>query len=154
MARATAAGRVVRVGKVLPASCIALAGKGVPGSGDLEEAIEAVARTARTLHQTTRRRGQEWKPSDPEVHLRRPAGVRGGVGWIVRVAVPPFVTARDVRDAVADAAGHQEVAKNIRLAPLVLEERAPPGRPGRERLPGQIRRTRSGGPQHRARDLR
>lgn len=157
MTRATTSGRVVRTAKGNPKElCIALAGKGLPGSGNLEEAIEAVARTARALHDATRRRGHEWKAGDPEVRLRRPTGVRGGVGWTVRLAVPAFVTARDVHEASAEAARHLDVAKNIRLGPLEIAETPAngAGRPGRDRLPGQLRRTRTGSPQHRARDLR
>lgn len=155
MTRATTAGRTVHARDEALEHCIALAGKGVPGSGALEEAIEALLRTARTLRESTRRRGHEWKPGEPEVRLRTPTGARGGAGWTVCLAVPSFVTARDVRAATADAAEHVEAAKNIRLAPLdVGQAAAPPGRPGRDRLPGQLRRTRSGSPQHRARDLR
>jgi hypothetical protein len=158
MARAITSGRPVHASKEPVKHCIALAGKGVPGSGDLEETIEAVTRAAESLHVATRRRGHEWKPGYPEVRLRRPAGVRGGLGWIVRLAVPSFVTARDVHEAAADAATHHEVAKNIRLAPL---EAAEPGtqlrngaRAGRDRQPAGIRRTRAGAPQHRARDVK
>jgi hypothetical protein len=154
MARATTAGRAVHAGKPIAASWIALAGKGVPGSGSLEEAIEAVGRTARALHDATRRRGHEWKPGDPEVALRRPAGVRGGIGWTVRLAVPPFVTARDVHVAAAEAARHVESAKNIRLARVEPPEGEANGREGRDHQPAGIRRTRAGAPQHRARDLR
>lgn len=161
MARGIKAGRPVHVSNEPTAHCIALAGKGVPGSGDLEEAIEAVTRSAEALHTTTRRRGHEWKPGYPEVRLRRPAGVRGGLGWIVRLAVPSFVTARDVHEAAADAATHHEVAKNIRLAPLEAPQAPQPGaqlrngaRAGRDRQPAGIRRTRAGAPQHRAREVR
>lgn len=156
MTRASTSGRTVHASNSKPpAHCIALAGRGAAGSGDLEDAIRAVAHAAQALHETTRSRGHEWKPGDPEVGLRRPAGVRGGAGWTVRLAVPSFVTERDVRRAVAEAADRHEIAKNIRLVPLDVEAReGPPGRPGRERLPGQIRRSRSGAPQHRARDLR
>jgi len=155
MTRATTAGRTVHARNEIQEHCIALAGKGLPGSGDLEQAIEAVARTARWLRGATRRRGHEWKPGDPGVRLRTPAGARGGSGWTVWLAVPPFVTARDVHEATAEAAGRLGVAKNIRLAPLDVTVVAPaPGRPGRDRLPGQLRRSRSGSPQHRARDLR
>lgn len=154
MTRATAAGRVVHAKNGERERCIALAGKGVPGSADLEEALEAVARTARALRDATRRRGHEWKPADPEVRIRAPAGTRGGPGWTVRVAVPAFVTAREVHEAAEDAAERYAIAKNIRLVPLdVNEPRPPPARPGRDRQPGQIRKTRTG-PQHRARDLR
>ncbi|HET7826021.1 MAG TPA: hypothetical protein VFK90_11840 [Anaeromyxobacter sp.] len=156
MARATTAGRAVHGGKLVPATCIALSGKGVPGSGGLEQAIEAVTRTARALHDATRRRGHEWKPGDPEVALRRPAGVRGGVGWTVRLAVPSFVTAREVHEAAAEAARHAEIAKNIRLARVEAtpEQAAGNGRAGRDHQPAGIRRVRAGAPQHRARDLR
>ncbi|HEY6100231.1 MAG TPA: hypothetical protein VIW03_12415 [Anaeromyxobacter sp.] len=151
----TTSGRAVHVRKAGPEHCIALAGKGTPGSGDLEDAIEAVIRVARSLREITRRRGHEWKPGDPEVRLRTPTGPRGGAGWIVRVAVPLFVTARDVHAAATDAAERLDVAKNIRLAPRDPSKPGPaPAHPGRDRLPGQIRRTRAGAPQHRARDLR
>ncbi|HEY6002597.1 MAG TPA: hypothetical protein VIV57_06960 [Anaeromyxobacter sp.] len=155
MARATTSERSIRVRRESPAHCIALAGKGVPGSGDLEEAIEAVVRAARALHEATRRRGHEWKPGDPEVRLRKPAGVRGGLGWTVRLAVPSFVTAREVREAAVEAARHHEVAKNIRLVPLLdaPEPGTLAGRRGRDHQPAQIRRTRTA-PQHRARELR
>lgn len=154
MTRATTAGRVVHASLEERELCIALAGKGVPGSADLEETIEAVVRTARALRNLTRRRAHEWKLPEPEVRLRAPTGARGGPGWIVRVAVPAFVTARDVHAAATAAAERHAVAKNIRLVPLDPEEVKPPAtRPGRDRLPGQIRKTR-GGPQHRARDLR
>ncbi len=154
MTRATTSGRVVHAKSEERAVCIALAGKGVPGSADLEEAMEAVARTARALRDLTRRRAHEWKPPDPEVRIRTPTGARGGPGWTVRVAVPAFVTARQVHEAATDAAERFDVAKNIRLVPLdVAEPKAPAARPGRDRQPGQIRKTR-GGPQHRARDLR
>lgn len=156
MTRATSSGRSFHASNGSPPRhCIALAGKGIPGSGDLEEAIEAVARAARALHAATRRRGREWKPGDPEVRVRTPAGVRGGMGWTVRLAVPSFVTPRDVHEASKESARHVEVAKNIRLAPLEIEEPAKTtrGRPGRDHQPGTIRRTRAG-PQHRARDLR
>jgi hypothetical protein len=153
MARAASRSyRPVHARKGAWAHCIALAGKGVPGSGDLEEAIAAIVRAAATLHEATRRRGHEWKPGDPEVQLRRPAGVRGGLGWTVRVAVPPFVTARDVHEAAAETAAHHEVAKNVRLVPLAVEAGTAAGRPGRDRQPAQIRRTRTA-PQHRAREL-
>lgn len=155
MARAMTSDRSIRARRGSPEHCIALAGKGVPGSGDLEEAIEAVVRAARALHDATSRRGHEWKPGVPEVRLRKPAGVRGGLGWTVRLAVPSFVTARDVREAADEAAGHHEVAKNIRLVPLLDGAGAAPpaGRPGRDHQPARIRRTRTG-PQHRARELR
>jgi hypothetical protein len=155
MTRATTSGQVVHAREEAPRRCIALGGKGIPGSADLEGAIEAVRRAVRAVRELTRRRGHEWKPAEPEVRLRTPTGERGGPGWIVRVAVPPFVTARDVRAAVEDGAGRQALAKNIRLVPLALEPSASPARPGRDRLPGQLRHTRAGGaPQHRARDLR
>lgn len=155
MTRATTAGRVVRSKRERTPLCIALSGKGVPGSGGLEQAVEAVARTARALHDLTRRRGHEWKPRDPEVRLRTPAGVRGGAGWTVRVEVPTFVTERELREATGAAARHAEIAKNIRLVPLSTEVAPPrPGPAGRDRLPGQLRRTRSGSPQHRAREAR
>ena len=155
MARAMTSNGAIRGRREPPAHCIALSGKGTPGSGDLEEAIEALARAARALHDATRRRGHEWKPGDPEVRLRRPAGVRGGVGWTVRLAVPAFVTAREVRNAAAEVAEHHEVAKNIRLVPLVetQEPRTSATRRGRDHQPAQIRRTRTA-PQHRARELR
>jgi len=157
MARAITSGGAVHASKKLVAHCIALAGKGVPGSGDLEDAIEAVTRAADALHVATRRRGHEWKPGNPEVRLRRPAGVRGGLGWTVLLAVPSFVTARDVHQAAAEAATRHDVAKNIRLAPLETAEpgaRLRNGVPaGRDRQPAGIRRTRAGAPQHRARDL-
>jgi hypothetical protein len=155
MARATRSNGAIRSRRAVPAQCIALSGKGVPGSGDLEEAIEAVVQAARALHETTRRRGHEWKPGDPEVRLRKPAGVRGGLGWTVRLAVPSFVTPREVRGASAAVAGRHEAAKNIRLVPLL--EAPEPGTPavrrGRDHQPAQIRRTRTR-PQHRARELR
>jgi hypothetical protein len=155
MARATTSERAIQARRAAPVHCIALAGKGVPGSGDLEEAIEAVVRAARALHEATRRRRHEWKPGDPEVRLRKPAGIRGGLGWTVRLAVPSFVTAREVHEAVVEASGHHEVAKNIRLVPLLEAPEAgtAAGRPGRDRQPAQIRRTRTA-PQHRARELR
>jgi hypothetical protein len=154
MTRAATSGRASRASREAPSQFIALAGKGVPGSGDLEEAIEAVARAGRALHALTRRRAHEWKPGHPEVQLRRPGGVRGGFGWTVRLAVPAFVTARDVHEAVAEAAALHEVAKNIRLGHV--EEVAPEAaaQSGRDRQPAGIRRTRAGAPQHRARDLR
>jgi hypothetical protein len=155
MARATTSNGAIRARKGASAHCIALSGKGVPGSGDLEEAVEAIVEAASALHDATRRRGHEWKPGDPEVRLRRPAGVRGGLGWTVRLAVPPFVTAREVRRASAEAAEHHEVAKNIRLVPLL--DTPEPGTAathrGRDHQPAHIRRTRTA-PQHRARDLR
>jgi hypothetical protein len=156
MARATTAGRAVHGGKLVPAMCIALSGKGAPGTGGLEVAIDAVTRTAKALHDATRRRGHEWKPGDPEVALRRPAGVRGGVGFTVRLAVPAFVTARDVHEASAEAARKIEIAKNIRLARVEEAEKAAAGngRVGRDHQPAGIRRVRAGAPQHRARDLR
>ncbi len=157
MTRATTAGRAVQSRRLVPATCIALSGKGVPGSGGLENAIEAVMRTARALHDATRRRGHEWKPGDPEVALRRPSGVRGGVGWTVRLVVPPFVTARDVHEASAEAARKVEMAKNIRLA-KVEEAPEPVGTNGRmmgrDHQRAGIRRVRAGAPQHRARELR
>jgi hypothetical protein len=151
MARATTAGRTVRAAK---ANCIALAGKGIPGSGSLEDAIEAVTRAARAVHDATRRRGHEWKPGNPEVALRRPAGVRGGVGWTVRLAVPAFVTARDVHLAAEEAAERLAIAKNIRLARVEATEPAANGQQGRDHQPAGIRRVRAGAPQHRARELR
>jgi hypothetical protein len=154
MTRATTSGQVVRTKHEPALLCIALSGKGVPGSGSLEQAVEAVARTSRALHELTRRRGHEWKPHDPEVRLRTPAGVRGGSGWVVRVAVPGFVTTRELREAAASVARHAEIAKNIRLVPLEPSEAARPGPVGRDRLPGQLRRARSGSPQHRAREAR
>jgi hypothetical protein len=155
MARASSWSGAVRTRRGAPEHCIALSGKGTPRSGDLEDAIEAVALAARALHEATRRRGHEWKPGDPEVRLRRPAGVRGGLGWTVRLAVPSFVTAREVRQAAGEAADRHEVAKNIRLVPLAeaAEAGAPAARHGRDRQPAQIRRTRTA-PQHRARELR
>ncbi|HSN15283.1 MAG TPA: hypothetical protein VLT61_11665, partial [Anaeromyxobacteraceae bacterium] len=139
MRRATTSGRVVHASnEPAPEVCIALAGKGVPGPADLEDAIEAVAQAASALHEATRRRGREWKPGEPEVRLRSPAGVRGGAGWTVLIAVPGFVTARDVRGASEKAARHHEIAKNIRLVPLeIVEPRTLTSRPGRDRLPGQ-----------------
>lgn len=155
MTRATTSGQVVRTKHEAAPLCIALSGKGVPGSGGLEEAIVAVARTARALHELTKRRGHEWKPHDPEVRLRTPAGVRGGSGWIVRIGVPTFVTARDLREAAEGVARRADVAKNIRLVPLVEPEAATrPGPGGRDHQPGQLRRKLSGSPQHRAREMR
>ena len=149
--RATTANRGPR-DRSAPDRCIALAGKGVPGSSVLEEAIEAVRRAARALHERTRRRGHEWKPADPEVRLRTPAGARGAPGFTVLVRVPAFVTEREAHEAAEEAARRLPVSKNIRLSPLDTERR-PAARPGRDRLPGTIRRTRAG-PQHRARELR
>lgn len=155
MTRATTSGRVVHRAKdAAPERCIALSGKGIPEPADLDDGIRAVRRAARTLRELTRRRGHEWKPADPEVRVHTPAGARGGPGWTVRVAVPPFVTARDVHAAAAGAAKRLDLAKNIRLVPLAVEPKIAEGRPGRERLPGQLRRSRAGAPQHRARDLR
>lgn len=151
MARSTASNGAARSRREAPPQCIALSGKGTPGSGDLEDAIEAVALAARALHEATRRRAHEWKPGDPEVRLRRPSGVRGGLGWTVRLAVPRFVTAREVRSAAAEAAERHEAAKNIRLVPLLEEPGSPAPRRGRDHQPAQIRRTRMA-PQHRARE--
>jgi hypothetical protein len=146
--------RVARARIETPAQCIALSGKGV-GSGDLEVAIRAVQRAARALRDLTRRRGHEWKPGDPEILLRTPAGIRGGAGWTVRLGVPGFVAARDVREAAEAAARHVGAAKNIRLVPLVDTGLTGTSHPyERGRMPSQIRRSRAGAPQHRARDLR
>lgn len=153
MARSTGAGG----GHARPVPsdrCIALSGKGAPGGSALEEAIEAVAATARALRALKRRGGHEFKPPDPEVRLRAPSpGARGGSSWTVLVRVPPFVTVRDARAAAELAARRRAVAKSIRLSPVDTSAPVPGSeRPGRDRMPGGIRRTRVA-PQHRARDL-
>ena len=151
----SAGGGEGRVRPVPQDRCIALSGKGAPGAEALEEAIVAIEATAAALRALKRRGGHEFKPPDPEVRLRAPPpGARGGSGWTVLVRVPPFVTARDARAAAAEAARHHPVAMDIRLSPL--DASAPvqgDARPGRDRMPGGIRRTRTA-PQHRARDLR
>lgn len=153
MSRATTSGQVVRTKHELAPHGIALSGKGSPGSRAIAAAVVAVTRTARALHDLTRRRGHEWKLHDPEVRFHEPAGVRGGSGWTVRLAVPSFVTERDVHEVTGDVARHAAIAKNIRLVPLAeaLAQEAPPGR---DRLPAQLQRARAGSPQHRAREAR
>jgi hypothetical protein len=155
MSRGTAAGRVVRSKTGARERCLALSGKGAPGSAELEEAIEAVMRAASALRLAKRRTGHEFKPPLPEVRLRAPGpGARGGSGWTVFLRVPVWVSPRDAREAAAGAAEHAPIAKNIRLSPVsVAEGRRVPARPGRDHQPGQIRRRRTG-PQHRARELR
>ncbi len=153
MARSTGAGGG-RTRPVASDRCIALSGKGTPGVEVLEEAIEAVRVTAGALRDLKRRGGHEFKPPEPEVRLRAPlSGARGGKGWTVLVRVPPFVTARDAREAAGKAARRRALAKDIRLSPVDTSGPAPgSARPGRDRLPGGIRRTRVA-PQHRAREL-
>jgi hypothetical protein len=155
MSRGTAAGRVVRSKREVRERCLALSGKGAPGSAELEEAIEAVMAAASALRAPKRRGGHEYKPPPPEVRLRAPSpGARGGAGWTVFVRVPAWVTPRVARAATAEAAERAPVAKSIRLSPVdVAERRRPAVRPGRDRQPGQIRRRRTA-PQHRARELR
>ncbi len=156
MSRATTEGRAVRT-RVQPAErCLALSGKGAPGAAELEEAVDALLAAASSLRGLKRRGGHDLKPGDPEVRLRSPRpGARGGSGWTVLVRVPAYVTARDAREAAEAAAHRRPVAKNIRLSPLdIADPRPKRARPGRDRLPGKIRKTRAGAPQHRAREMR
>ncbi len=136
-----------------PERCIALGGKGAPGAAEFEDALLAIVRAAEALRVLKRRVGHEFKPADPEVRLHSPApGARGGANWTVLVRVPPFVTARDAREAAAAVTGGLPLAKGIRLLPLA--EGQVEVHSERGRLPGQIRGSRSGSPQHRARELR
>src|SRR5512141_3191982 len=103
MTRATTSGRVVRTRAEDVPRCLALSGKGAPGSKELERAIEAVIGAADELRAMKRRGGHEFTPPDPEVRLRAPRpGARGGTGWTVFVRVPGFVTARDARAAAVE----------------------------------------------------
>ena len=156
MARSMVSGRVVRTRKgAVEGACVALSGKGTPGGPALEEAIEAVAGAAKELRAIGRGRRHEFRPGDPEVRVRTPApGGRGGRSWTVLVRVPSWVTASEVRAAAATAARRRPVAKSIRLSPVDPAAAAPATAPGRDRLPGQLRRTRVGAPQHRARERR
>lgn len=157
MARSMVSGRVVRTrGKqATEGACLALSGKGLPGGAALEEAIEAVAAAAAELRAIGRTRRHEFRPKDPEVRVRTPrAGGRGGASWTVLVRVPGWVTAAEVKAAAAAAAVHRGVAKSIRLSPVDPLAAPPEEAPGRDRLPGQLRRTRVGAPQHRARERR
>ncbi|WP_242340402.1 MULTISPECIES: hypothetical protein [Anaeromyxobacter] len=132
--------------------CIAITGKGTPGGTALEEAIEAVTRTAAVLAAAKKKGGNLFRPGAPEVRLR-PAGEgdRGSGGFTVLVRVPDFVSARDAREAAHEAAERRPAAKAVRLVAVGAAALRGGGRPGRDRQPSGIRRTRSG-PQHRARE--
>ena len=155
MARSMVSGRVVRTrGKgAAEEACLALSGKGLPGGAVLEEAIEAVADAAKQLRAIGRQRRHEFRPKDPEVRLRTPEG-RGGSSWTVLVRVPGWVTPSEARQAAAAAARRRPAAKSIRLSPLDPFAAPKAGAAGRDRLPGQLRHTRVGGPQHSARERR
>lgn len=132
--------------------CIALSGKGSPDGATIEEALGAVRATAAALSATKRKAGHLFRPGEPEVRLRAPEpGQKGGARWMVLVRVPEFVSARDARAAAAAAAERRPAARGVRLVPVGAPALRGAGRPGRDRLPGTIRRTRSG-PQHRARE--
>ena len=156
MARSMVSGRVVRTRKgTVEEACLALSGKGMPAGAALEEAIEAVADAAAEVRAIGRGRRHEFRPGDPEVRVHAPApGARGGRSWTVLVRVPGWVTAAEVRAAAAKAARRRAVAKSIRLSPVDPSAAAPVTTPGRDRLPGQLRQTRVGAPQHRARERR
>ena len=154
MSRLLAEGRVVRSKRERPGHCLALSGKGVPGSDGIAEAIEAVTRAADALRDRALRGAHALHADPAEVRLRAPApGARGGAGWTVFVRVPDWVGACEVTEAVGQVARSLPVAKNIRLSPVVIEPATAHAAPGRDRQPGQIRRRRTG-PQHRARELR
>ena len=153
MARSMVSGRVVRTRKgPVEGACLALSGKGTPGGADLEEAIEAVAEAAAELRAIGRARRHEFRPGDPEVRVRPTPAGRGGPSWTVLVRVPGWVTAAETKAAAAKAARRHAVAKSIRLSPVDPSAAAPVTAPGRDRLPGTLRRKRVGSPQHRARE--
>ncbi|WP_242345222.1 hypothetical protein [Anaeromyxobacter terrae] len=132
--------------------CIAITGKGSPGGAALEEAIKAVAAAAAALAAAKKKGGNLFRPEAPEVRLRPIGpGERGSAGWTVLVRVPAFVSARDAREAALLAAERRPAAKAVRLVPVGAPALRGGGRPGRDRLPAGIRRTRAG-PQHRARE--
>lgn len=157
MARSIVSGGVVRTRSkgTTEGSCLALSGKGLPAGALLEDAIEAVAHAARELRAIGRGRRHEFRPGDPEVRVRAPSAEgRGGPSWTVLVRVPGWVTAAEVRAAAAVASKRRPVAKSIRLSPVDPAGVEAAAAPGRDRLPGQLRRTRVGAPQHRARERR
>lgn len=154
MSKGLAAGRVVRSRHERLERCLALSGKGAPGAGDLEEAIEAVTQAVGALADPALRGAHAFEPKAAEVRLHAPErGARGGSGWTVFVRVPSWVGAREATMAVEEAAWRSPMAKSIRLSPVVTEPVRSRSLPGRDRQPGQIRR-RQTGPQHRARELR
>lgn len=154
MSRLLAEGRVVRSRRERPEHCLALSGKGTPGSDGIAEAMEALTRAADVLRDPALRGAHAFHAEPPEVRLRAPApGARGGAGWTVFVRVPAWVGASEVTEAVERVSRSMPAAKNIRLSPVVTEPVTPHAAPGRDRQPGQIRRRRTG-PQHRARELR
>lgn len=154
MSRGLATGLVVRSRKERPEHCLALSGKGEPGSADLESAIEAVTRAAEALRDPMLRGAHAFKAQRAEVRLRVPSpGARGGSGWTVFVRVPPWVGEGEATAAVEAVSRRMPAAKSIRLSPVVTEPAKPVKTPGRDHQPGQIRKIR-GAPQHRARELR
>jgi hypothetical protein len=77
----------------------------------------------------------------------------GWTGVEVFLPVPGFVSGREVRAAAAEAGARRPRALGVRLETIAGD--AAPEHPGRDRLPGKLRATRSGRvPQHRARELR
>lgn len=154
MSKGLSAGRVVRTRMERPEHCLALSGKGEPAGSEIEAAIEAVTRAAEALRAPGLRGAHALRLQPPEVRLRVPApGARGGSGWTVSVRVPAWVGEGEATTAVAEVSARTPLAKNIRLSPVVTEPAAPTAPPGRDRQPGQIRKSRTG-PQHRARELR
>lgn len=154
MSRLLAEGRVVRSRRERPERCLALSGKGTPGSDGIAEAMEAVSRAADALRSPALRGAHALHVDPPEVRLRAPApGGRGGAGWTVFVRVPAWVGAGEAKEAIGRVARSLPLARNIRLSPVVTEPTIAHAAPGRDRQPGQIRRRRTG-PQHRARELR
>lgn len=133
--------------------CIALSGKGSPDAATLQEALDAVKAAAAALSHAKRKAGHLFRPAEPEVRLQSPQpGRRGGSArWTVLVRVPALVSARDARAAAAEAAERRPAARGVRLVPVGAPPPRGAGRPGRDRLPGTIRRTRAR-PQHRARE--
>jgi hypothetical protein len=132
--------------------CIALGGKGLPGAGELEDAVETVSAVAAALRALKRKGGHEFKPPEPEVRVQAPVrGHRGGASWTVLVRVPAFVTARDARQAAAAETERRPIAKGIRLVTVEAQAQRAPVPRGRDRLQTGIRRIRNR-PQHRARE--
>ncbi|HTN54497.1 MAG TPA: hypothetical protein VML50_18960 [Anaeromyxobacter sp.] len=143
-----------RTGGPTAARCLAIWGRGTPNGAALEVAVEAVSAVAEELHAAKRRVGHEWKPPAPEVQRAAPAQARRATGWTVLVRVPAFVSARDVRAAAREASDRHPAAGRVHLEVLAGEPATRERHPGRDRLPGTIRRTREGAlAQHRARDL-
>jgi hypothetical protein len=154
MSKGLAAGLVVRARREPPEHCLALSGKGAPGSADLDAAVEAVTRAAEALLDPRLRGAHAFRPQPAEVRLRTPnRGARGGSGWTVFVRVPSWVGENEATAAIERVSRRLPAAKSIRLSPVVTEPVTPMAPIGRDHQPGQIRQRRTA-PQHRARELR